>query len=80
MGDFCEKSHFSPLKVENTFQVHFQKKSLAEPGPVGRGVTNMEKKFFAFLDELDHSKHFFKNWLKSMTFDLRPPSPPLGEG
>ena len=31
-----------------------EKKSLAEPGPVGRGVTNMEKYFFAFLDELDH--------------------------
>ena len=51
MGDFCEKSDFSPLKVENNKS---EKKSLAEPGPVGRGVTKREKYFFAFLDELDH--------------------------
>ena len=25
---------------------------------VGEGVTNMKKKFFAFLDELAHSKQF----------------------
>ena len=32
-----------------------------------KGGVVMVKKF---LDELDHSKHFFKNQLKSMTFDL----------
>ena len=56
MGDFCEKSDFSPLKVENTQNIFqkSEKNSLAGPGPVGKGVNNMEKNFFAFLDELDH--------------------------
>ena len=56
MGDFCEKSDFSPLKVENTQNIFqkSEKNSLAGPGPVGRGGQQYEKNFFAFLDELDH--------------------------
>ena len=65
MGDFCEKSDFSPLKVENTQNIFqkSEKNSLAGPGPVGKRVNNMEKNFFAFLDELDHleakNKYYF---------------------
>ena len=44
--------------------------SLTWLGPVRGGVTKMEKNFFAFLDELDHSKHFLKNQLKSVKNDL----------
>ena len=56
MGDFCEKSDFSPLKVENTQKnsEKSEKMSLTWLGPVRGGVTKMEKYFFAFLDELDH--------------------------
>ena len=52
MGDFCEISDFSPLKVENTQKIFqkSEKNSLARPGP----VNNMKKNFFAFLDKLDH--------------------------
>ena len=35
-----------------------------------RGVQKSEKIFFAFLDELDHSKHFLKNQLKSVKNDF----------
>ena len=53
MGDFCEKSDFSPLKVENTQKI-FQKIAWLSQDQWGGGVTKMEKYFFAFLDELDH--------------------------
>ena len=53
MGDFCEKSDFSPLKVENTQKI-FQKIAWLSQDQWGGGVTKMEKYFFAFLDKLDH--------------------------
>ena len=56
MGELCEKSDFSPWKNENTytFSKNLKKKfGLTRNGGEG-GVQNMEKYFFAFLDELDH--------------------------
>ena len=37
------------------------------------GVTNMKKKFFAFLDELAHSKQFWKDWENDLPWP--PPAP-----
>ena len=75
MGDFCEKSDFSPLKVENTLNIFpkSEKNSLAGPGPVGRGVNNMEKNFFAFLDELDHLEDLKR--MSHFCFSVLTPSP-----
>ena len=55
MGDFCEKSHFSPLRSWKYLNIpkKSEKKRLAGPGLEGRGCHQGEKYFFAFLDELD---------------------------
>ena len=56
MGDFCEKSHFSPLKSWKYLNIakKSEKKRLAGPGLGGRGCHQGEKNFFAFLDKSDH--------------------------
>ena len=41
------------------------------------GVTNMKKIFFAFLDELAHSKQFWK--VGKMTFPWLPPPAKVGK-
>ena len=59
MGDFCEKSHFSPLKSWKYLNIakKSEKKLLAGPGLGGKGVSPRWQNFFAFLDVLDHFKH-----------------------
>ena len=67
MGDFCEKSDFSPLKVENTQNI-FQKSEKKQFGwarTSGEGGQQYEKKFFAFLDELDHLEAKIKYYIFS---------------
>ena len=56
MGELCEKSDFSPWKNENTytFSKNLKKKVWLDQEWWGGGVQNMEKYFFAFLDELGH--------------------------
>ena len=56
MGDFCEKSHFSPLKSWKYLNIakKSEKKALGWSRPGGEGVSPRWKNFFAFLDELDH--------------------------
>ena len=55
MGDFCEKSHFSPLKSWKYLHCEkIWKKALGWSRPGGRGGHQGEKNFFAFLDKSDH--------------------------
>ena len=71
------------MKLREGFKI--QKKSMnyfilgIDPPPLPGSMNKFtlihpksEKIFFAFLDELDHSKHFLKCPSKSVTFDAFP--------
>ena len=81
MGDFCEKSDFSPLKSWKYLE-HFQKsekKELVLARLGGEGGHQGEKKFFAFLDELDHLEAIKKYYIFSGKWRSFWPPPPLVE-
>ena len=73
MSSLSKGRHQNTKKKKYEFFHTWSRPPPPPPGSMKKytlGGPKSEKFFFVFLNELDHSKHFLKDQLKSMKYDL----------